>query len=646
MNLALGPKGELAVVDQNRLLVFDAKGTYLWGTFGLFGNGTAASFSNPMKIYDSDGRRSLLLNDGGSGTPIWRPDGYYDLPVSGNFLGDFAADGKTYGVMQVNTRGKANSDLVVMRLDGYRFVPVSAVINDPKKGQWFSRKDTNRDGRLDARDGGEVVKGPDGKPYRGRLDNRFEYLQTDGSILMFDTERDQWGSLWHPSRDADGTVVYRVEGRRKLPRGPGEVISPYTRKEDATEGFTAAYMDPRGGLVANVGMKSSPDGVGLLNNGGTDILGFDGGGRTRWFHALDRDKGLEGLDAVGPVVITGIATTAEIINLDRDGLGLGSFSPPESIHYQGYFLDHPKAVRGLHSADGRDYALIADNFNGRHHWFRLEGADRIRPSATPVSLSPAAAAMLAAAPTPPAYISSRPAQPLVKVPRLPRPFPIDGGLTKWREAKVEPQIVITPESSGGGIDGPLDCSAVVRLAYEGNDLYAQFLIFDDVVSFHQDVNAHYKQDGVEMCLNGFMTGFKFDSSITTDAGPIVLRNRFFAQKLTWAMPESQAPRSIKVLDDARDVSERDLIEAVYDIDMSRSRVIVVEVKLPIDAVTYKDSPKELKEITPWGPGRDFWLGFLINDNDAPGTTVQNYLVWPPTYNNFASKEEGARAVLE
>ncbi len=646
VGLALGPHGELAVIDQNRLLVFDAKGTYLWGSFGVFGNGTAPSYSDPMRIYDTDGRRSLLLNDSGDGSPIWQPGVYYDLPVSGLMLGDFAVDGKVYAVMQAGFPVKPVTDLVVMRLDGFRFVPVSAVIHDSKKNQWFIRKDTNRDGRLDASDGGEIVKGPDGKPFTGRLDNRYEYLQPDGSILLSDPDKERWATLWHPSRDADGTPVYRFEGRHKLPRAPGQVVSPYTRKVDGTGGFTSAWLDPRGGAVADLMMMSSPDGAGLMNNAGSDILGFDRAGAVRWFHLLDRDKGLEGLAAVGPVLITGVATTAEIINMDRDGLGLGSFSPPERAHYQGYFLDHPPAVRGFRGSGGRDYALIADNANGRHHWFRLDGADRIKPATAPASLATSAAATLAAIPTPPAYVPSRHAQPLVKVARLPRPFPIDGGLAKWREARIEPQIVVTPEASSGGIDGPLDCSAVVRLAYEGKDLYAQFLVFDDVVSFHQDVNAHYKQDGVEMCLNGFMTGFKFDASITTDAGPLVLRNRFFYNKLDWIMPETQAPRSMKVLDDARDVPERELIETVYDVDMSRARVIVIEFKLPIDEVTYKDSLKELKDITPWGPGMEFWLGFLINDNDVPGTTVQNFLLWPPSYNNFAGKEEGARAVLE
>ena len=95
---------------------------------------------------------------------------------------------------------------------------------------------------------------------------------------------------------------------------------------------------------------------------------------------LDRDKGLEGFAAAGPVLFTGVATTMETITLDRDGLGLGSFSPPERAHYEGYFLDHPEAVRSIHGTDGREYALLADNYNGRHHWFRLDGADRIKPA--------------------------------------------------------------------------------------------------------------------------------------------------------------------------------------------------------------------------------------------------------------------------
>ena len=45
-------------------------------------------------------------------------------------------------------------------------------------------------------------------------------------------------------------------------------------------------------------------------------------------------------------------------------------------------------------------------------------------------------------------------------------------------------------------------------------------------------------------------------------------------------------------------------------------------------------------------GASSGLGFLINDNDDPGTDVQNYLVWPATYGNFNPVEDAAIAVLE
>jgi hypothetical protein len=564
--------------------------------------------------------------------------------VPGTILGDFTFDGKVYGVMRGGAPQRNIGDIVIVRFDGFRAVPVNAVIYEEKTG-WFSRKDVNGDGRLDARDGGEIIKGRDGKPVPGRLDNRYMILQPDGTIFLCDATPAQWGTLWRPSRDADGTPVYRMEGRTPLPRPAGGFISPYDGKPDKSGIFTWAQLDPRGGYAANMLLFNSPDGTGLLNNAGTDVVGFDAQGRVRWFHLLDRDKGLEGLAAAGPLLLTGVATTNEIIVMDRDGLGVGSFSPPERAHYAGYFLDHPPAVTTFRGPDGRNYALIADNFNGRHHWYRLEGADRIKPATMPATLTTGTASALAAEPAPPPYTASRPSQPVVRVPRLARPLMIDGNLAKWREAGVKPQIVVTPESSGGSIDGPLDCSAVVRLAYEGNDLYAQFLIFDDVVSFHQDLVSHYLQDGVELCINGFLTGLKFDATKLADLGPVVYRNRY-GTSANLLLPESHVPRSIRVLDDARDVPERDLVEVVYGVDLSRSRVIAIEFKLPIDAVTYKGSPKELKEVTPWGPGRDFWFGMLINDNDVPGTNVQNFLLWPPTYNNFASKEEGARAILE
>ena len=206
-----------------------------------------------------------------------------------------------------------------------------------------------------------------------------------------------------------------------------------------------------------------------------------------------------------------------------------------------------------------------------------------------------------------------------------------------------PQVIVTPETASGAIDGPKDVSAVIRLAYQGNALYLQVLTFDDVPSFHQPVVRHHQQDGIEFCINGFLPGFKFDVTRTSDAGPIVIRQRFYFQNLDFLIPPDHAPRTVKVLANARDVPERRLIESIYGVDMADSPVIVTECKLPIDATTYKDA---VKDLFPLKPGQTFRLGFLINDNDNPGTDVQNYLVWPATYGNFNPIDDTAIAVLE
>jgi hypothetical protein len=648
--VALGAGGELAVVDYGRVLVFDAQGKPTWNTFGVFGNGTAPSFADPGRVFDTGGRRTLLLDAGADGKGTGRLGTFYDIPALGDyqFLGDFAEGSQVFGVVLARKPGQSGGELQLLRFDGNRARPVLRIARDPKRDNaYITYRDTNGDGAIDARDGvGSVLLGADGKPFRNDLLGRFNFLQPGGDILILDSDADHWATLWRRSRDADGSPSYRAGERLRVPRARGDLISPYNHKPDQTRGLYGGSLDSEG-FVTNINLVSSPDGTGLLNTAGTDLAGFDRKGQIRWFHQLDTDGGLVGLAAVGPVVLTGVGVSCEILAVNRDGLGLGSFGQPAQVHYPGFYLDHPEALQAYKGVDGRTYALVADNYDGRHHRYRLDDADRMKVYSAPVNLVQPAASALAALPAPPPYVPSKPASPVVRIPRLAAPLAIDGDLVKWRKAGIIPQVLITTDTTGGGkFDGPRDCSAVVRLAYHGQDLYAQFLVFDDTVSFHQRVASHYLQDGVEICINGFLTGFKFDVTTTTDGGPTVLRNRFAYNNLAWAMPATHVPRSIRVLDDARSVEERGLIEAAYGIDMSGCRVLVAEFKLPIDATTYKDSPKELEALSPWGPGREFWLGFLINDNDEPGTDVQNFLNWPATYNNFGPVELGARAVLE
>jgi hypothetical protein len=41
-----------------------------------------------------------------------------------------------------------------------------------------------------------------------------------------------------------------------------------------------------------------------------------------------------------------------------------------------------------------------------------------------------------------------------------------------------------------------------------------------------------------------------------------------------------------------------------------------------------------------------WIGFMLDDNDTPGSDVQDLLVYPATYSTFALKELGCLATFE
>jgi hypothetical protein len=261
-----------------------------------------------------------------------------------------------------------------------------------------------------------------------------------------------------------------------------------------------------------------------------------------------------------------------------------------------------------------------------------------------VQLDPSRAAALAALPPLKAQVPSAPPVTKVTVHRLAKPFTIDKDMQKWRDAGISPAAIVTPESGSADITGPDDCSAIVRLAYHGQDLYVQTIVFCKTVSFHQPLGKMFQQDGIEMGFNGFMQGFKYNVSITTDHGPTVYRNKFVSPSYDRIYTDQEVPRSIAVLDDAAKVDERKYIEAIYGVDLSHSKVIVTEFKLPLTAeVGLAGDPAQLKEVA---PGKSFWIGFLINDNDTPGGDVQKTLVWPPTYGTFNVKESGALATFE
>jgi hypothetical protein len=162
------------------------------------------------------------------------------------------------------------------------------------------------------------------------------------------------------------------------------------------------------------------------------------------------------------------------------------------------------------------------------------------------------------------------------------------------------------------------------------------------VTMHQPLAKHYQQDSVEIALNGFLSGFKFNVTRTIEHGDTVMRDRFGHPEMTKVFTPEEVPRAIRILENAKDVSERSLIEPIYGIDLSNSKVIITEFKLPFDLAFEGDRDAGPKGVS----GDQMWVGVMLNDNDVPGSDAQDLIIYPATYSTFSVKEAGALATFE
>ena len=288
--------------------------------------------------------------------------------------------------------------------------------------------------------------------------------------------------------------------------------------------------------------------------------------------------------------------------------------------------------------DGHLYMTNGDNTAGRHNWYRLENQESLVKTKQPFTLDQKHAAELASLEFKPPTLTKCP-QPQIKIAHLKQPFTIDGDVHKWQQAGIQPQIVIGPS---GTFKGAGDCSALIRLGYETNNLYIQVLSFDDIPVFG---NFPVCQNSVEVALNGvWPNGMQFVAAKTAEGKDVVWRNRFFSPEVRQIFLDPQhAPCVVKVLNNAEDLPERDMLERLYGEDLSQAKVVVTEFKIPMDKETYVNAEKDIIE---FGQGKTFWISFFVDDSDNPYTDAQKLIAWPVGSGMFSPKEDAAIAVCE
>ena len=160
VSLALDADGRLALRDAtSRLVVLADDGKPLHSSIAQFGNQpTPGHFAGDEKtrVFDHVGRFSWWI-DAKAGT--WAPDAYWGLPpnLSGGdtVIGYFSAGGKNFGVFHaqyaVDEKNKQPAVLFV-RFENHVGRPV-LLYTPGKDGGWVARRDTNKDGLIDAGDG-------------------------------------------------------------------------------------------------------------------------------------------------------------------------------------------------------------------------------------------------------------------------------------------------------------------------------------------------------------------------------------------------------------------------------------------------------------------------------------------------------------
>ena len=613
-SLAISSTGEVIVLDRNPKL-FSADGTFVSAPFAYWGQFLPAGWLlNPqgkaeMHVASAGGTTTLRLDEA---MRSWLPGYAFTLPDSlpGDVIAFFNEGKRNYGIWGDNAKGT----FLIVRLEGGMGTAILGIRRDEITNAWQIATDSNGDGEITQEDASLPLLGPNGVA----LENIF--FQKDGRLLAN-------GRVMPRSSDQHGMIQYdwtKYDAASKVGKMGGG------------QGSFNADALPNGGWMTD-GTHGAPHrGFG---GGLTSIEVFNNSGEQQWSFPVNAYHctigSFRSIRQYKDFVLTIATEELDTVFVDYDGLGLGVIGPKPDFRWGGYWHDQDWSVVGFTGQDNKPYLLLGDYVRHGYNWLEIIGNDSIIHASVPISINAAKETILAAATTPAAVHDPTPPTPKVLVKKLAQAMPVDGNSQKWRDLGINPQIIVCPP----GI-APEDCSALIRTAWHGDTLYFQVMKFDDVVTMHQPLNYHYKQDSTELALfGGFMGGFKFAITRTTDFGDILYREQFLMKNELHLDP-IKAPRVITVLDNAREVQERKLLETIFGVDLSATSVIITEFAIPITYAWDGRPPIKMES------GAGFWMGWFIDDNDTPGLDEQNAYPWPVTFSAYGNPDQGGWAILE
>jgi len=668
VQLTLRADGALAVkdFDYGHLTVFAPDGKVLHHAVAHFGNSPAMSRwtvpakSNPaipadaQVIFDSFGKISFWVDSETGKTGM---DAYWKLPAGvTQMIGNFEKDGRRFGVFRWAKKIPDSRDkpgLMIVRYEGFEARPL-LLFTLNAEGKWSVFRDANNSGKIDDTDSPCELF-----PFPGNPATRWLHCTAEGDIIS--NGGLQAGMVWKlTGLDDQGVPMYEVGPDLALKKISREVANPYDfeKKLDTGKIGQSETLPMPGNLgtavCAVLDNRQSYQGMGFSNSGATDLARYGPDGTLLWFRTMNiTATPIQGCKPLGDFLMTSYGHDAYWMFISNDGLGLGGFGPPAAMNWGGYWMDHPDHINAFMDKKGRIHIIAGDYSITGVHWLTVLGEKSIKQTKFPFVISAEFADALAQRPTEPAKPAPRGPNPSVLVKKLDAPMTMDGDLEKWRKAVPTPQAKITPATAHGNITTAADQSATVRMAWHGDTVYFQFLVFDDIIAQHQTViEKFYLQDSVQMTINGFLEGYAFSVATLADGTELLYRNRYHDKSKALVVPGDVAPRKFIVLDDATAVTERRAFENIYGEDMSKCKVRVYEFALPINATLYGDDKTALKELkmdagqASLESGLTFWIGFMLNDVDILGVDEQPFMVWPSTYGMYSDKNKGAVATLE